>query len=184
VQAFLLAEESGFPGRPVAAELVDTVKRVQGADGRVPTHPDDPVMLHPHLYAAEGLWIWGSAVGDDDALARARAAVDWAFGQQLEQGGLPRSEADGERGAAADEQSDVTAQAVRLALALGSRSEAVDRAAARLVELTRSDGRALGIVYQPDSVDIHLNTWATLFAAQALALAVPDAPPLSWRELV
>jgi hypothetical protein len=186
VQAFLLADElADGTDKRVAARLIETIKRLQAADGRMGTDEDEtPTMLHPHLYAAEGLWIWGSAAHDDDALEHARMAAEWAFTHQLEQGGLPRSVANGKQRGTAREQSDVTAQAVRLALALGLRSCAVDRALTRLIEVARGDERGLAIVYQPDSPDIHLNTWATLFAAQALATAVPDAEPISWKELV
>jgi hypothetical protein len=38
--------------------------------------------------------------------------------------------------------------------------------------------------YQPASPDVHLNTWVTMFASQAVALAVPDAPALRWDQLV
>ena len=78
----------------------------------------------------------------------------------------------------------MTAQAVRIALALDLRSSAVDRALARLIEVAHGDKHGPAIVYQPDSPDIHLSTWATLFAAQALAMAVPGAEPISWKELV
>ena len=186
VQAFLLADElADGTDRRVSAGLIGTIKHLQAADGRMRTDEDEtPTMLHPHLYAAEGLWIWGSAAHDDDALERARTAAEWAFTQQLEQGGLPRFAADGKRRGAGREQSDVTAQAVRLALALGLRSSAVDRALTRLIEVARGDERGLAIVYQPGSPDIHLSTWATLFAAQAFAMAVPGTEPISWKELV
>jgi hypothetical protein len=186
VQAFLLTDElgEGNDGR-VPARLIGTIKRLQDADGRMRMDDDETTtMLHPHLYAAEGLWIWGSATHDEDALERARMATEWVFTHQLEQGGLPRFATNGKQRGAAHEQSDVTAQAARIALALGLRSRAVDRALTRLIEVARGDERGLAIVYQPDSPDIHLNTWATLFAAQALAMAAPGAGPISWKELV
>lgn len=178
VQALLLAEE-----RPVG--LLERVKILQREDGRFVTDSDTTTtMLHPHLYAAEGLWIWGSASGDSDSLERARAAVEWTWTHQLEQGGLPASVADGDPGGRDDEQCDVTAQAVRLALVLGLRAPPVDRAVERLLELASGDDQARGIVYRPAAPDRHVNTWATLFAAQALTLAASDSPVLSWQELV
>jgi hypothetical protein len=181
-QAFLLADRGAL-----LAEFVTAVSASQHADGRMPTDGDDPVtMLHPHLYAAEGLWMWGSARGDDEALARARAAVEWAWAQQLETGGFPRSVTDGASSDAPIEQCDVTAQAVRLALLLGIRSPAVSAAVARLVALAHgADGR-LAMIYQPSSAELHANTWATLFAAQALALALaePGASLSRWQDLV
>jgi hypothetical protein len=176
-QAFLLADDTATPGR-----LIEEVKRVQLPDGRIPTHPlQDEVMLHPHLYAAEGLWMWGSAVGDEEALECARRAVEWVWTLQLDEGGLPRSDVED-----SPEQCDVTAQAVRLALVLNLRSTAVDRAVARMLELARSPGDGLGMPYNADgdSESDHLNTWVTLFSAQALALAVPGARPIAWTQLV
>jgi hypothetical protein len=178
-QAFLLAEEEGQAGGSVAARLIDTVTRLQRDDGRIPTDPGGQrVLLHPHLYAAEGLWIWGSARGDSAALTSARAALEWVWTQQLEHGGLPRAEANGKPADASREQSDVTAQAVRLALLLDSRSPAVDRALTRLNQLTRSNNHGTAIIYWPSSPHTHLNTWATLFTAQASANT-----PTTWRKL-
>jgi hypothetical protein len=180
-QALLLSEELSL-----ASRLIDVVKNRQEADGCMRTDDSDgaTVMLHPLLYAAEGLWLWGTATGDADALARAAAALDWVLARQLDSGGFPRSVQRADEGAIAIEQSDVTAQAVRLALVVGRRSPSVDRAAARLVETARSDGAGLAIPYQPEAPSIHLNVWATLFAAQALALAGGDAPQITWEELV
>ena len=45
-------------------------------------------------------------------------------------------------------------------------------------------GGMLAMPYQPGSPDVHLNTWVTMFASQAVALAVPDAEPLHWDQLV
>lgn len=181
VQAFLL---SGQLADRVAG-FVDVLKGLQRADGSIVTHPDEKTTtLHPHLYAAEGLWIWGSATGDADALERAHAAATWAWRHQLKTGGFPRTVVHGERRGAPVEQSDVTAQAVRLALVLKLPSCDVERAVTRMVGLARGSGESLAILYQPASRDLHLNTAATLFAAQALAMALPGAPAISWRELV
>jgi hypothetical protein len=186
VHALLLAEGLGDEaGGSASARLIETVKDLQASDGLMRTDDGDTtVMLHPHLYAAEGLWVWACAAGDGEAMECARRAVEWAWAQQLENGGFPRSVPHVEEGAIAVEQSDVTAQAVRLALALEVRSAGVARAIARLIEVARGGDAGLGIVYQPGSPNLHLNTWATLFAAQALAMAIPDAPQISWRQLV
>ena len=37
---------------------------------------------------------------------------------------------------------------------------------------------------KPGSPDVHLNTWVTMFASQAIELAVPDVTPLRWDQLV
>jgi hypothetical protein len=76
----------------------------------------------------------------------------------------------------------VLAQVVRLAVLLGRRT-VVETAIARLrqVALPVDDGWAMP--YQPGSPDVHENAWATMFAAQALAL-VDHGPCLEWWELV
>jgi UDP-N-acetylglucosamine 2-epimerase (non-hydrolysing) len=175
-QAFLLA------GRDqAAARLIEAVRAVQGPDGHMPTDPESTVtMLHPHMYGAEGLWMWGTAMGDQDAVDRARAAVQWVWTQQLGSGGLPRAVGRPEP----IEQLDVTSQAVRMALLLGVRTPGVDRAIERLLEVARERDGKLALPYQPGSPDVHLNTWVTMFASQALALAVPGAEPLRWGQLV
>jgi hypothetical protein len=175
-QTFLLA------GREEPARrLVDAARAVQGPDGHMPTDPEsDVTMLHPHLYGAEGLWMWGSATGDQDAIDRARANVQWVWTHQLGSGGLPRAFGRPEP----VEQLDVTSQAVRMALLLGVRTPAVDRAIERLLEVARERDGMLAMPYQPGSPDVHLNTWVTMFASQALALAVPGAEPLRWDQLV
>ncbi len=178
VQPFLLARR-----QEPAATLVESTMSMQFSDGRMPTDPNDAgTMLHPHLYAAEGLWMWGVAQGDEDALERSRAAVDWAWSHQLESGCLPRSVTDGQPDGV--EQCDLTAQAVRLALLLGSRPPGLDRAIARLVEVAQQVKGKLALPYQPASGELHLNTWASMFGAQALSLASPGAPRLAWHQLV
>jgi len=175
-QAFLLA------GREEPArKLIDAARAVQGPDGHMPTDPESPVtMLHPHLYGAEGLWMWGSATGDQDAIDRARANVQWVWTHQLSTGGLPRAFGRPEP----IEQLDVTSQAVRMALLLGVHTPAVDRAIERLLECARERDGMLAMPYQPGSPDVHLNTWVTMFASQAVALATPGAEPLRWDQLV
>jgi UDP-N-acetylglucosamine 2-epimerase (non-hydrolysing) len=175
VQSFLLARRNES-----AARLIDAVRAVQGPDGHMPTDPEsDVTMLHPHMYGAEGLWMWGTATHDQDAIDRARAAVQWAWTHQMATGGLPRA-----YGREPIEQLDVTSQAVRMALLLGVRTPGVDRAIERLLELARERGGKLAMPYQPGSPDVHLNTWVTMFASQAVGLAVPGAEPLRWDQLV
>jgi hypothetical protein len=186
VQALLLAEaHGGRSERALAAELIDEVKRLQQPDGRMQTgRPESQTMLHPHLYAAEGLWIWGSAAADRDALERARAAVEWVWAHQLETGGCPRSVGDGSALPDQVEQSDVTAQAVRLALSLDLPGEAANRAIARLIDVSHGPENALAVLYQPASASRHLSTWSTLFAAQALVMVADPGHSLAPLQLV
>lgn len=167
-----------------ARALVETAAAIQRSDGRFVTHPSDrETMLHPHLYATEGLWCFSEATGDADALDRVRRGAEWAFGHQLESGGLPRyvETATGERG---PEQLDATAQAVRMALLTGIRDDRIDRAAARLAENAAGADGKLSLPYQPEVNPNHRNAWVTMFGAQALELAGADAQKLPWQLLV
>ena len=147
----------------------------------MPTDPEsDVTMLHPHMYGAEGLWMWGSATGDQDAIDRSRAAVQWVWTHQLQTGGLPRAFGRPEP----IEQLDVTSQAVRMALLLGVRTPASTARSSGCSSSPASATAMLAMPYQPGSPDVHLNTWVTMFASQAVALAVPGAEPLRWDQLV
>jgi UDP-N-acetylglucosamine 2-epimerase (non-hydrolysing) len=175
-QCLLLAGREEPAGR-----LIEAARSTQGPDGHMPTDPESAVtMLHPHMYGAEGLWMWGQATGDQDAIDRARAAVQWVWTHQLGSGGLPRAVGRPEP----IEQLDVTSQAVRMALLLGVHTPAVDRAIERLLEVARERDGMLALPYQPASPDVHLNTWVTMFGSQALGLAAPGAEPLRWDQLV
>jgi hypothetical protein len=168
-----------------AAQAVrDATMSEQQPDGRFRTDERDEVtMLHPHLYAVEGLWCYASATADASAADRARTAAEWVWRHQLPSGGLPRyvGTSGGDPG---PEQLDLTAQAVRAAHLTGTTSPAARRATERLLALTvdRGSGRR-ALPYQPDAPEHHLNTWTTLFAVQALDLVATDAT-MSWRRLV
>lgn len=178
-----------FPGTGDALqELVDalviqTVKH-QDFDGRFVTDPSDEVtMLHPHLYAVEGLWCHAQATGSVTSAEAAAAGAAWVWAHQLPSGGLPRYVEVAAGGAQPPEQLDLTAQAVRAAFLTNTNESDAARAAQRLVELAvpRANG-ASALSYQPLSGDSHLNAWVTLFAVQALRVA--SGEPLAWQELV
>ena len=187
VQCFLLADDLGEPGAREAARLVAAYEPLQTDEGRFITQ-DEPgfTMLHPHLYAIEGLWIYGTAVADAAVLARARMALAWAWSHQLETGGFPRLVVD-QAGPDRDllvEQMDVTAQATRMALLLDRRLPRLDAAVARIGQVAVARAPGLALPYQPAQANIHLNAWATMFGAQAVELSVPGTPPLPWHALV
>ena len=164
-----------------AVSVIQEARRLQGDDGRFITHlANGRTMLHPHLYAVEGLWIFGSARGDLEAISCARAGLEWAWGQQQVTGALPRFTPD----AAAPAKADVTAQAVRMAVALDLTPPGFDAAVSWLCDTARGHDRGLALPYQPASGDNHINTWATLFGAQATQAALPDRPGLKWQTLV
>ena len=177
VQSLLLAHE-----KEAAQGLVEQTMASQFSDGHFTTQPGgDHVMLHPHLYAVEGLWIWGTASGDDQALERARVATEWTWQHQLPSGGMPRFAGPGTAG---PEQFDVTSQAIRAALITGLQPPGFESAVARLCEHVRETEAGAALVYQPEAREQQLNAWATMFAAQALDLASNGRAATHWSTLV
>jgi len=117
--------------------------------------------LHGHCYAVEGLvYAVESGLHPDDGLLM--KVGDQLAKAQLDNGGLQtwwgRSEAP-------QEVADTTAQAVRIWQCIDPKafSFEIRRGLAFLKSQAHPKG---GIRYQPDSD--HLNTWATVFTAQAL----------------
>ena len=152
VQCLLAAAEAGLAeGHEAASRLIEDTCALQEADGSFRTQPgSDGVMLHAHLYAAEGLWIWASAEGDPATAERARRATSWVWEHQLPSGGFPRSVGSPEGGAPV-EQCDASAQALRMAATLDSPPPGLERAVARLVGLARPARGGAALVYQPGS---------------------------------
>ena len=183
VQCLLAAADAGLAeGRDAALHLIEEISAMQDDDGSFRTQPNsDGVMLHAHLYAAEGLWIWATAEGDAQAADRARRATTWAWEQQLPSAGFPRSVGSPEGGGEM-EQCDSSAQAVRMAATLPSAPPRMDDAIARLAALTRPAPGGAALVYQPGRVPVHHNAWTTMFAAQAIEWA--HSGPTGWRTLV
>lgn len=189
VQCLLHADRLGVRGATAVAErLVAHTKRLQAKDGWFRTQQATGItMLHPHLYAIEGLWMWGLARSDDHALAQARHGMTWLWTHQLQHGGFPRLAASSglPSGADAVEQTDVTSQAIRMTLALHLDMPAVVRASQRLTYVAQYDGRGCAALpYQPASSPRHLNVWATLFGAQATEVVSAGAESLTWQHLV
>ena len=186
VQCLLLAESYGLESsRDAALTLINGGKREQLPSGCFVTHPgDNEVFLHPLLYAAEGMWIWGTAENDRDAVDRAQAVVEWARQHQMKTGGFPRSVFKVGVPSLPIEQSDVTCQVARLARCLDDGMPLLDSALERIRQVSWGGEGAGGVLYQPDSGRLDQNTWATMFAAQAVQAAARPRDALSWHELV
>lgn len=187
VQCLLLAERAGdaHAGRQADA-LYEASLTFMREDGRFVTEAaDETVMLHPHAYALEGLYVWGTARGDAAALERARAGLAWAWRHQLPTGGFPRAVRPG--GTAPDgglvEQLDVTSQIVRMALALDVDVPRRDEAVARLCSVAVQADPGLALPYQPTAPAVHQNSWVSMFGAQALELAAGHGP-LAFADVV
>jgi hypothetical protein len=181
VQSLLLAEQLD-----AARRLVDHAASFQRPDGYYLTQPrEDLMMLHPHFYTVEAMWMWGTARGDSSALQSARRATEWAWSYQLPTGGMPRLVNLGEDGEDGVEQLDVTSQAIRAALLLGADAPGLERAVERLCTVAHPFEGGAALPYQPDSPSIHFNAWVSMFGAQALQLAAQgEGCTLDWHELV
>jgi hypothetical protein len=178
VQALLLAGEAD-----AAEALVGGAIAGQAPDGHFVTQPGDEfVMLHPHLYAVEGLWILAEADDHRGARDAATRATEWVWEQQLPTGGMPRWVSSSEAG---PEQLDATSQAVRAALLLDLEPPGLPAAIDRLVHQAREDAACgYALVYRPGDIDDHLNVWVTMFSGQALELAARSQWAVRWQELV
>lgn len=179
VQSLLLAGEDD------AADAIATKTIGLERKGRFQTHPDDGVaMLHPHLYAVEGMWIWGSARGDSNALELARRATEWVWRHQLASGGMPRFVTLAEPAEPGPEQCDVTGQAVRMAVQTGVQAKGLKQAVERMTDLAIPGSEGCALPYSPEPGARHQNAWATMFGGQALELFATGPEAMTWRQLV
>lgn len=184
-QSLLTAGSAGVAGAMQAAEAVIAKgAQWQKEDGRFVTHPScyAETMLHPHLYAVEGLWAHAEATGSAESRQRARSATEWAWQQQLPSGGLPRYVVTA-TGAAGPEQFDVTSQAVRAAVLLNVRPAGFDAAVERLCEVVVPAASGTCSMRYQMGEPIHRNVWASMFGCRALALTEPGST-LDWKHLV
>jgi hypothetical protein len=179
VQCLLLAAELGVAGMREAARIL--IDDVSGAFSLTSDDLRDEagrVNLHATSYTLEGLWIWDAANRTTGLRDILHSAFDELVSYRLPSGGFPRLAVS----AASREQSDVHAQVIRLAALLG-RTPEVRPSIARLRQVASPAVFGWSVPYEPQSAEVHENAWATMFAAQALALV--DGPAdLEWWELI
>ncbi len=153
----------------------------QQENGRFITdHTDQSTYTHAHCYSTEGLFYYGITENNEKCLDAALRAAEWLRGMQLEDGGISRSFVNGKR--TEDEGSDILSQALRIwkiASAAGNDDfkDECERGYSRLLELQMDDGDPHvngGFIYGYDKgkrVE-NVNSWATMFALQALWLGI------------
>jgi hypothetical protein len=134
------------------------------------TSGSDPAYVHALCYALEGLWM-SSTVSDTRPDARIQSSLEMLAEVQTSNGGIPAYVHDGQ--GLGPCRVDATAQAIRLWILTGPEIYAseITRAVCFLQSMQAPSG---GMRYQEDSDDI--NTWATLFAAQAVDWYLRDSP--------
>ncbi|MGW5375723.1 hypothetical protein ACWESM_09800 [Nocardia sp. NPDC003999] len=186
VQALLSAE---VHGRASAGDLADRIIvgafEALGASDAVPirTSPGGPISMHAVCYGAEGLWVWGKRRGDSRAIDASRSLTEWLTNRSDTDGSVPGFVDPSDTGERTLCQGDVLAQVSRL-----NRLHGIDngRAVPLLEELertVRNDETGAWMPYMPGLEHEDKNTWATMFAAQALAFGEAGAAP-RWDQLV
>ena len=151
--------------KSAARKIIST----QDDDGAFGPAGSRPAYLHAHAYAAEGLAMLARYEPQEfrEAFEKALAFLKE---RQLPAGGFPQWEGSNAGPPAAD----VTAQAARLFLLCDPLDG--DRAAARcLSALHKLSGPTGGLLYT--SAVPHENSWASMFAAQALQFATRGPTP-------
>lgn len=153
------------------------------SDGRIPTCADGSTYVHAHAYAVEGLLALSEPHSSVPKTvtrrftAAAQEGARWLAAIQPEHGGLPAfHDGDTPRGPS---RSDATAQAIRLWVLLDR--EAFATPIARAVHFLRNLASDTGGLRYDDASD-DINTWATLFAEQALAWV--DGEPAQVLDLL
>ncbi|MGD2279011.1 MAG: glycoside hydrolase family 76 protein [Candidatus Omnitrophota bacterium] len=153
----------------------------QDGPGRfVTSRADNSTHLHPHSYSAEGLLYAGIYFGEDEFIESAHRAVKWALDNQCPDGGVPKK-FNGEK-FIPYYRSDVLAQVLRLGVVLSDIGKLGEKYLPRL-EMLRDKllayqfsgkGRQAGGFYYGTALDglarDHINSWCTMFAAQALVM--------------
>ncbi len=127
--------------------------------------------LHPHLYAAEGLWYVGNVLECTDFMVAAKHATEWCLSLVSQTGLYEMYYRDG--ATSSDVRVDVLAQAVRMAYLSGLEN---DQSVSVLQDLLAgyqacpgAGKQAGGVFYSPKKT--HLNAWVGMFALQAGMLA-------------
>jgi len=160
-------------GKPSSPEVMDTLLHSLlplYRDGRFVDRPgSDVTYLHGSLYATEGL-LYLDTCGLGDFSPILERSAEWLAGIQFPGGGFPAFvDPSGRHG---EPRVDAAAQAVRVFSALDDpRYQSNTVMATHFMAELQSDGG--GLFYSAGSR--HINTWATLFAAQALSRMNGDA---------
>jgi len=179
VQCLLLAAELGVAGmREAARTLIADASSAFSLTSDGLRNEAGQINLHATCYTLEGFWIWDAANRTTELHEMLHAALGEIVSYRLPSGGYPRLAVTN----ASREQSDVHAQVIRLAALLG-RAPSVRPSVARLRQVASPADSGWSVPYEPQSSEVHENAWATMFAAQALALV--DGPPdLEWWALI
>lgn len=152
--------------------LCEFALEMQTSDGRILNNSksDNTVFLHPHLYACEGLLLFGKLCNDNHYLNAGLKGIDWAISQITPNGRVPRSTADSR------EQADCTAQLLRLLTIFSNDLQHCHEFSEKMIiNLMNTIFQGLrGFFIEPEGAfryDLTSNfacTWCNMFGLQAL----------------
>jgi len=159
-----------------AKNICDYSLRNQQDDGRFITHQETgDTLFHAHCYAAEGLYVAGKLLENEDYISSSKEATIYLLGKQKENGGIPSYFKAGR--IIQHERSDILGQMLRLAvLHLDHINE---DAVIKLINRTNAfkvcqGDQAGGYLYGRDEYGKnynHINSWSTMFILQGLILS-------------
>jgi len=159
----------------IAAEkLCNYALTKQKQDGQFLTYGDlDGTNLHPHAYSAEGLYVAGMFLKNQEYLNAAKKGVEWAL-LNTKDGIVPRHK----HGEVFNynERVDILAQISRLAILLGISDKKIDEILLSIKKYQYfgpNKSQVGGFLFGKMSNGIeakHVNSWVSMFALQALIL--------------
>lgn len=126
--------------------------------------------IHPHSYAAEGLWYTGNSLKVPGFIKSAKKAVGWIFAH-VSASGVNELYDPVEDSFNNFQRSDILAQVLRLGLFCCADSDKIDNLKDTLLSYQFTDTTTKhrgGFFYSKEKRD--LNSWCSMFALQALAL--------------
>ncbi|MEW6407146.1 MAG: DapH/DapD/GlmU-related protein [Patescibacteria group bacterium] len=153
-----------------AIKLCKFTLTLQDKSGRFITNKkDNTTHIHPHSYAAEGLLYTGAILKIKEFVAAAKKSVEWSFknlsGYGINELYNPFSNTFNDF-----QRSDILAQVLRLGIIFSLDSKKIEELASLLLayQYNGQNKQKGGFFYSKN--DLHLNSWCSMFALQALAL--------------
>jgi len=180
VKLFSVTKEERY--KKSAERICESALRFQEPNGRfVSLAQTKDTYLHPHCYAAEGLFYVGKELKIEKFIVAAFKATKWALDNQLKDGGIPQIYYSSKDTFLDLERTDVLAQALGLGLSFYKEGYLLDesyknrlfRLKKRLENFQKKKGEQIGgfyAGYDEEHVLLnHVNSCCTMFAIQAVS---------------
>ncbi len=166
-----------------AIKLCEYVISTQEKSGRFITdNVFQTTNIHPHCYSAEGLLYTGASFGISSFLESAERATAWTF-KNVSAKGINELYNQSTGKINEFQRCDIVAQVLRLGI-IFSLNHKIDTLKSILLEyqyLGEEREQRGGFLFAKTGYDV--NSWCTMFAIQALALAEQKAPVLDKKRL-